>query len=117
MEARKKTANSFGVFLDSVNRQDNLTAQDVVRQSVAGTQLSSMNSAKSDGKIEAEILGLVAQSAVPLSVKIIIGQLDMAPSMVMTSLAQLANAKLVKMASSQKDEMVAITDLGKKLAY
>lgn len=104
----KKKANSFGVFLDSVSQKDLYSGGVVVDGITQSSQLGEV-------KAETKILSLLAQSTAPLSVRMIIGQLDFAPSMVMTTLTQLATAKLVNMSSTTKDERVAITELGKKL--
>lgn len=105
---KKKKANSFGVFLDSVNQKD-------VRPSLMDYHAMASISQSGEARAETQILGLLAHSTGPLSVKSIIERLELAPSITMTTLSQLATAGLVKMSRTTKDEKVAITELGRKL--
>ena len=66
--------------------------------------------------VERQILTFLSPKEVPVSVRELLTQLDIPPSLAITALNSLRDAKLVELNQVDGDECVAMTDLGRRIA-
>ena len=82
----------------------------------AGPAVPQVPGAAPSSGVERQILTFLSPKEVPVSVRELLTQLDIPPSLAITALNSLRDAKLVELNQVDGDECVAMTDLGRRIA-
>jgi|SRR5688572_11822363 len=82
----------------------------------AGPAVPPVPGAAPSSGVERQILTFLSPKEVPVSVRELLTQLDIPPSLAITALNSLRDAKLVELNQVDGDECVAMTDLGRRIA-
>ena len=99
MSAPKGNVDVFGSYLSRVG---------------AASKASPFESAEAGAEIS--VLRMLKASEEPVSVKTLMTQLEIPPSVLMRTIALLSEAKLVVTSADDHDEKVELTGLGRNLA-
>jgi DNA-binding MarR family transcriptional regulator len=73
-------------------------------------------SVPADAAIEKILLTFLASQPEPISVKELLGRLELPPSLAMSALTRLSEAQLVDLRRTDNDECAALSDLGRRIA-
>jgi DNA-binding MarR family transcriptional regulator len=97
--SKSGSTDFFGSFLEAADTADGNSAANPSREKVA----------------EKAIINQLVSLSEPISLKELIARTDLPPSLVVSALHRLADANLVQLREAEKDELVELSDLGRKI--